>query len=85
MTKDEVWAKFCEVNPLFLREGDVCVNSARIRKMIETAYKYGDEAGFENGKRVANMLNKATNGKLDAFKQGAGADLFSQLFGGKNK
>lgn len=83
MTKEEVWAKFCEVNPQFKSEYRIEMSVDKIRKMIETAYKYGNEAGYEQGKWVSDSLNRVANGKMDAFKEGAGNDLFNQIFGNK--
>lgn len=76
MTKDEVWSKFCEVNPSFNSEYRVEMSVDKIRKMVETAYKYGNEAGFENGKRITEQLYRAAGG-------GSSGDLFNQIFGGK--
>lgn len=79
MTKEEVWAKFCEMNPAFQGGGDIKLSPERIRKMVETAYKYGSEAGFERGKIMAGELYKAANGN------NMGGDLFNQIFGGFKK
>ena len=78
MTKEEVWLKFCELNPSFKGESEVCVSPARIKKMVETSYKYGNEAGFEQGKRIASQLHNAVN------RGGSqGVDLFNQIFNKK--
>lgn len=79
MTKEEVWAKFCEVNPSFKSEYRVEMSVDKIRKMVETAYNCGFEAGFERGKIMAGELYKAANGN------NMGADMFNQIFGGFKK
>lgn len=75
MTKEEVWAKFCELNPEFHGVEKVCLVPERIKKMIETTYKYAYEAGFERGKFVADSLRNAVN-------PNNGADIFKDVFGG---
>ena len=79
MTKEEVWAKFCEINPAFIGAENIVLSSDRIKKIVETAYKYGNEAGFERGKNMAGELYKAANGN------NMGADIFNQIFGGFGK
>lgn len=75
MTKEEVWLKFCEVNPSFKTEYRVELSVDKIRKMIETAYKCGNDAGFDKGKAVAESLYKAANGN-----NMSGADMFNEVF-----
>lgn len=81
MTKEEVWAKFCEINPAFKGAENIVLSSERIKKIVETAYKYGQEFGFERGKIMTGELYKAANGN------NMGADMFNQIFGsfGKNE
>lgn len=79
MTKDEVWQKFCELNPSFNTEYRVEMGVDKIRKMVETAYKYGNEAGFERGKFVAESLCKAAGGNSSK------TDIFKDIFGNFNK
>jgi hypothetical protein len=76
MIKEQVWAKFCEINPSFLIAAELQLTPTQLKKMIETAYKYGHEEGFERGKDVTRKLYKAANpgnGNMDIFK-----DIFNQ-------
>jgi hypothetical protein len=77
MNKEEIWDKFCEVNPAFRENVDIKLSPDKIRKMVETAYKYGHEEGFERGKLIASKLNDTINRG-----GGNGMDTFNQIFGG---
>jgi hypothetical protein len=78
MNKEEIWDKFCEVNPSFKSEYMVNMSVNKIRKIIETTYEYAYEAGFDKGKLIASQLNDAINRG-----GGNGMDAFNQIFGNK--
>ena len=40
MNKEEVWKKFCDINPNFLGKENVCLNPAKIKKLVETSFKF---------------------------------------------
>lgn len=81
MNKDQLWAKFCEINPSLVNQnGDkVSMTPAQIKKMVETTWKYAHEEGFNSGKEVARKL-------FDLAQKGSGGsssgDIFNQVFGG---
>lgn len=81
MTKAQVWAKFCEVNPSFVTEQRVEMSVDKIRKMVETAYNCGFDSGFEYGKQFIIESNEAVYGK----NTGSGKDMFDKIFGNLDK
>ena len=84
MNKDQLWAKFCEINPsLGNPNGDkVPMTPAQIKKIVETSWKYAFNAGFDRGKEVTKSLNdlidKSSGKPKDDF-----TDIFKDILNKK--
>jgi len=79
MNKEEVWKRFCDINPNFLGEENICLSPIKIRKLIETSFKYGSEFGFRNGQEWEKNQNKTKSSPSASN----GLDFFDGIFNKK--
>jgi hypothetical protein len=79
MNKEELWKKFCEINPNFLGEENICLNPAKIKKLVETSFKYGSEFGFKNGQEWERNQSKMKSSQSAPY----GLDFFNEIFNKK--
>lgn len=71
MTKEALWAKYCEKNPVFSHpDARIAISGRGLRKMFDQTYDIAHAQGVRNGKALADLKSKSSG------------NIFSDMFGG---
>lgn len=74
MTKDALWAKYCERNPVFSNpDAKLSMSGRGLRKLFEQTYDIAHAQGVRNGKALSDM-SKPKDAK------GSFESMFGSLF-----